>query len=400
VKTELKLGYKQTEIGVIPEDWEALILGNVIRFQRGFDLPHRLRRAGKIPIISSSGICGLHDQLQAVAPGVVTGRYGTIGEVFFIEEDYWPLNTALFVKEFKGNDPRFISFLLRTIDFHSHSGKSGVPGVNRNDLHELMIALPPYKEQCAIATGLSDMDTLITALDKLITKKRSIKQGAMQQLLTGKKRLPGFSGKWEVKSFGEIFDYQPTATNSRSDLIDDGDSYYIHYGDIHTRFHSHLDFRVDQPPRIHRSKCSNAMLLKNGDWVLADASEDFDGVGKSIEILGLEEGITAVAGLHTFLLREKNLTFAPGFKGHLGNLKSLHDEFLRVATGMKVYGVSKTALRNLLLTIPKLDEQTAIATILSDMDAEISAIEARRDKTKAIKQGMMQTLLSGRVRLI
>lgn len=273
--------------------------------------------------------------------------------------------------------------------------------LNQGTLGNLAIPLPPTKaEQEAIAKALSDTDAFIESQEQLITKKRQIKQGAMQELLTGKKRLPGFIGEWEVRSFGDVFDYNSTATNSRNDLADNGDTYYIHYGDIHTQFHSHLDFRICQPPRIERSKCRNATLLKNGDWVMADASEDFDGVGKSIEICGLEEGTAAVAGLHTFLLREKSPTFAAGFKGHLGNLKSLHDQFLRVATGLKVYGVSKTALKDLLLPIPSQAEQTAIATILSDMDAEIAALETRLAKTRQLKQGMMHNLLTGRIRLI
>lgn len=121
----------------------------------------------------------------------MTGRYGTIGEVFYVEGDYWPLNTTLYVKDFKGNSPLFISHLLKTVDFASHSGKSGVPGVNRNDLHELEISLPPLAEQNAIASALSDMDALLAKLDQLIAKKRDIKQAAMQELLTGRRRLPG-----------------------------------------------------------------------------------------------------------------------------------------------------------------------------------------------------------------
>src|SRR5262245_47604920 len=157
------------------------------------------------------------------APGVVTGRYGTIGEVFYLEEPFWPLNTTLFVRNFHGNDPLFVSYLLRTIDFQTHSGKSGVPGVNRNDLHEVVVALPSIKaEQEAIAEALSDADALIESLEQLIAKKRQIKQGAMQELLTGKRRLPGFATKpgykqtevgeipkdWEVKPMAELFTFQ------------------------------------------------------------------------------------------------------------------------------------------------------------------------------------------------
>lgn len=268
------------------------------------------------------------------------------------------------------------------------------------NIHSYQYQSHPLPEQRAIATALSDVDALLAKLDQLITKKRDLKQATMQQLLTGQTRLPGFSGEWKSKTFGEVFDYLPTATNSRSDLLDSGDTFYVHYGDIHMKFHSHLDFRHINPPRITRHLCKNASFLKNGDWVMADASEDFDGVGKAIEIKGVKEGMQAVAGLHTFLLREKTSTFALDYKGHLGNLYSLHQQFLRVATGLKVFGVSKAALKHLVLNIPSPEEQIAIATILSDMDAEITTLEVRRDKTRDLKQGMMQELLTGRVRLI
>ena len=123
-------------------DWKADRLGNVATLQRGFDLPHRFRKPGTIPIVTSSGIEHTHCEARVKAPGVVTGRYGTIGEVFFVRDDFWPLNTTLYVRNFHGNSPLFVSYLLRTIDFHTHSGKRGVPGVNRNDLHEIAVALP------------------------------------------------------------------------------------------------------------------------------------------------------------------------------------------------------------------------------------------------------------------
>ncbi len=184
---------------MVSEKWRQLSLGEVATLQRGYDLPHKERKPGTVPIISSSGSIDTHNESRVAGPGVVTGRYGTIGEVFFVSEDFWPLNTTLFVKDFKGNDPLFISFLLRTIDYHSYSGKSGVPGVNRNDLHEIGVSLPPLPEQHTIATALNDVDALITTLDRLITKKHDIKQATMQQLLAGKTRLPGFSGEWEVR---------------------------------------------------------------------------------------------------------------------------------------------------------------------------------------------------------
>lgn len=139
-------------------NWKKCALGDAITLQRGFDLPKYNRSPGKVPIISSSGTSDYHSEAKVNAPGVVTGRYGTIGQVFYIEEDFWPLNTTLYVKDFKGNDPLFISYFLRTIDFESCSDKSSVPGVNRNDLHRIKILLPPPDEQKAIAHILSTLD--------------------------------------------------------------------------------------------------------------------------------------------------------------------------------------------------------------------------------------------------
>ncbi len=136
-------------------------LGDFITLQRGFDLPIQDRRPGSTPIISSSGISDYHDEWKAKAPGVVTGRYGTIGEVFYTRQDYWPLNTTLWVKDFHGNDPHFSYYLLKTVDFLSCSDKSSVPGVNRNDLHLITVIVPPLAEQRIIASILSSLDDKI-----------------------------------------------------------------------------------------------------------------------------------------------------------------------------------------------------------------------------------------------
>jgi type I restriction enzyme S subunit len=171
-------------------EWGVKVLGDVATLQRGFDLPHRMRMRGSFPIVTSSGIEDTHCEAKIRGPGVVTGRYGTIGEVFYVPGDFWPLNTTLYVRDFHGHDPRFISYLLRTIDFHTHSGKSGVPGVNRNDLHQIEVPLPPTNaEEEAIAEVLSDADALVESLEQLLAKKRHLKQGMMQKLLTGTIRL-------------------------------------------------------------------------------------------------------------------------------------------------------------------------------------------------------------------
>src|SRR5688500_1119206 len=109
------------------DEWRDTRLGEVVTLKRGYDLPARKLRDGPYPIVSSSGVSGYHAEAMAKAPGVVTGRYGTIGEVFFITQDFWPLNTSLYVRDFKGNDPRFMGYFLKTLDFMAYSDKAAVP---------------------------------------------------------------------------------------------------------------------------------------------------------------------------------------------------------------------------------------------------------------------------------
>lgn len=141
--------------------WRECTLGEVMKLQRGHDLPDRLRAPGDVPIISSSGVTGHHNVAKADPPGVVTGRYGTIGEVFFSNEPYWPLNTALYVVDFKGNDPKFSSYLLRNTLKNYKSEKAAVPGVDRNVLHLLKVRTPGLSIQHRIVSILSAYDDLI-----------------------------------------------------------------------------------------------------------------------------------------------------------------------------------------------------------------------------------------------
>ena len=142
--------------------WESTPLGEFVTLKRGYDLPSSLRVNGPVPVVSSSGVTGYHDAARVRGPGVVTGRYGTLGEVFFINEDFWPLNTALYVQDFQGNDPRFSAYFLESILTNTDSNKAAVPGVNRNDLHALAVrATRDLGRQRAIASILRAYDDLI-----------------------------------------------------------------------------------------------------------------------------------------------------------------------------------------------------------------------------------------------
>jgi type I restriction enzyme, S subunit len=349
------------------EAWRLERLKSVATLQRGYDLPHRERKAGVIPIITSSGFGPTHSEARVAGPGVVTGRYGTIGEVFVVEEDFWPLNTTLYVKDFHGNVPQFVAYLLRTIDFNSHSGKSGVPGVNRNDLHEIEVKVPPVTEQRAIATALSDVDALLAKIDQLIAKKRDLKQAAMQQLLTGQTRLPGFSGEWEVKRLGDVCSMK-SGVGITSESIDEHSPYQC-YGGNGLRGFAATYTHEGRYALIGRqgALCGNVLVVDGKFFASEHAIVVTPTANTDIDWLSL-------------VLWEMNLN--------------------QYSESSAQPGLSVVKLLVLTTIAPPKSEQAAIATVLSDMDAELAALEVRRDKTRALKQGMMQALLTGRIRLV
>jgi len=149
-------------------EWINITLGDFLNLKRGYDLPKAKRKDGDVPIISSSGYSGVHDISMAKGPGVVTGRYGTIGEVFYIPKDFWPLNTTLYVEDFKGNSPLFSYYLLQTIDFHVYSDKAAVPGINRNHVHMANVRVPnTIVAQEKIASILKSLEDKITSNKKI-----------------------------------------------------------------------------------------------------------------------------------------------------------------------------------------------------------------------------------------
>jgi type I restriction enzyme S subunit len=176
-------------LGFIPVHWDLRTLKYVATLQRGFDLPSGEREDGDIPLVSSAGVSDRHVNAMVKGPGVVTGRYGTIGEVFFIEEDFWPLNTTLYVKDFWGNSPRFVAYLLSTLPFDAFADKSAVPGVNRNDLHTLRVPVPPRHEQDAIVAVLNrelrEHSRVANAIRAQIDKLREYRQTLISAAVTG-----------------------------------------------------------------------------------------------------------------------------------------------------------------------------------------------------------------------
>ena len=369
--SNIKKGYKQTDIGVIPEDWEVKIVFDIAPLQRGFDLPINKISDGLHPVVFSNGILKSHKEYKVKGPGVVTGRSGTIGKLFYVAKDFWPHNTTLWVTNFKRNSPMFVYYLFNRLNFGSLATGSGVPTLNRNDIHELKIAIPNSKvEQTEIATALSDTDSLIATLEKKIAKKQQIKQGAMQQLLTGKKRLPGFSGEWVEKTYNDIFQRIP------SKKYQINTDQYLDYGKYKVIDQGKTDF-------VGYTNDESKLFYSNGEGVI-------------------------VFGDHTRIIKYSNFNFVVGADG-VQLLSCKHGFSTKfVYYILTVFEVPNTGYNRHFKFIKEFNclfpqnksEQTAIAQILTDMDNEIAQLEKERDKYKELKAGMMQVLLTGKVRLV
>ena len=361
--------FKQTELGPIPVDWVVKRIIDVAPLQRGFDLPFSHLMEGVVPVVYSNGIGAYHSKGMCKGPGLVTGRSGT-------------------------NNPLFVKYLYETLDFEDFSTGTGVPTLNRNSVHEHKVVIPPLAEQQAIATVLSDIDELISALGKLIEKKRNIKTGAMQELLTGKTRLPGFKGKWVEKTFCEFISRFATGLNPRQNfkLNSGGNNYYITIKDFKN---GKISFNgCDKVDDLALRLINERSDLRAGDLLFSSIGR----VGDAYVIKDTPSNWNINESV--FSLRPDESQMDVNFLYYLVKSSAVQERLTSGITGSTLTGIKIGELRGIVCFYPnELAEQKAIAAVLSDMDAEIAALEADRAKYERIKSGMMQELLTGKTRI-
>lgn len=392
IKEEIRPGYKQTEVGVIPEEWGVSALGVLATVERG-KFSARPRNdpkfyGGNIPFLQTGDISRSSGKVTTFsqtlnAEGAKVSRVfpkGTllftiaanIGDVGITDFDAACPDSLVAVAPHQNIDCGWLLFELakRKADFESLASPGAQLNINLEKLRPYLLPRPPHPEQRAIATALADADALIAALEGMIAKKRDLKQAAMQHLLTGKTRLPGFSGEWEVKRLGNVAAISKGAQLQSSGINSSG------------RF-PHYNGGVSPSGFTDEANCpAGTVAISEG--------------GNSC---GFVNYITSPfwCGGHCYALsfhRDDKLFLYQYLKSRQSDIMSL-----RVGSGLP--NVQKTALSNLLLTLPtNIAEQTAIAEVLSDMDADLAALEAQAAKACAVKQGMMQELLTGRVRLV
>lgn len=414
---------KNIKYSIIPVGWNIVAFSDCADIRDGtHDTPQPVLigyplvtsknlKNGKIDLADTYNISAADyeriNQRSVVQQGdILYSMIGTIGNPVLIESQpkFAIKNVALF-KPYDNSVGKYLKYYLESSRFLKEI-KNSQNGSNQNFIslsafRNMHIIIPNRDERMAISETLSDVDSLISALQRLIEKKKNIKQGVMQELLTSKKRLPGFSVEWSQAPFEDLFDFLPTNAFTRDQMTDTGTIQNVHYGDILTKYGACLDMANTDVPYLLETvsvrKYSESSYVREGDVIIADTAEDST-VGKCVELVNVCGKV--LSGQHTMLCRPK-ITFAPKFLGYYMNAECFHNQMLPFITGIKVSSISKTNISTLVLKYPTLvEEQQAIAQVFSDMDDEIAHLEKKLAKYQQIKQGMMQELLTGRIRLV
>ncbi|MBO1346006.1 MAG: restriction endonuclease subunit S [Hormoscilla sp. GUM202] len=404
-------GYKKTEVGVIPEDWEVIKLGDILKIWHGKSQHEIIDPNGIYPILATGGEIGRTNTPLYSEPSVLIGRKGTIDSPRYMNTPFWTVDTLFYSEIFNNTDAKFVFYKFHLIDWYSYNEASGVPSLKAATIEDINQAFPALKEeQYAIAQTLSDVDGLIAALDKAIAKKRNIKTATMQELLTGKKRLPGFGeGKgykntevgvipedWRCLRISEVvvntvnsIKIGPFGSSLKREYLTR--TGYKVYGqeNIYERDMSIGERFINEERFIKLKSCE----ICSGDFLISMMGT----VGKCMVVPeGIEKGIM---DSHLLRLRLDDSKIDSSVLTYLFESKMIVDQVKLLAVGGVMEGLSSKIIKSIYLPLASLLEQRAIASILSDMDAEIAALEKRRAKTQAMKQGMMQELLTGKTRL-
>lgn len=414
--TQLKQGFKQTEVGVIPEDWEVRELEEVVEFLDGKRRPiksaEREKMKGQYPYYGASGIIDYVNDYLFDEELILLGEDGenilsrNLPLAFVVKGKVWVNNHAHVLKVKEGYNTRFLSEMLESLDYENYNSGTAQPKLNQKTCASIKIPLPPtLAEQEAIARALSDMDALIAAQGQLIAKKRALKQGAMQELLTGKRRLTGFGAgsgyqqtevgvipaDWEVKKLGKL-----------SNLIIDGTHYTPKYTNRGVPFLRVTDIQnatVDFSGLKFISASEHQELSKRCNPQKGDLLLSKNGTIGIPKVVDWNWEFSIFVSLCLIKIRRDKLDvmlLEQMFKSHLFTLQLKQLSKQGTVTNLHLEDIRKIEFP----LPPTLAEQRAIATALSDMDAELSQLEAQLGKYEQLKQGMMQELLTGKTRLI
>ncbi len=414
---QLMPGYKRSDVGVIPDDWDAKPLGEIGDSLIGLTYrPSEVRKYGTLVLRSSNvqnGTLCFDDNVFVetdiperimVRPGdilvcVRNGSRDLIGKSALIDERAIGMTFGAFMGVFRSDYGQLLHHVFQSGIFKKqiteHLGAT-INQITNKSLNSFRVPLPPTNEErTRIASALSDVDTLLATLDQVIVKKRDLKQAAMQQLLTGKTRLPGFYGEWQEKTLGELGATYGGLTGKTKSDFGVGAGKYITFMNVMTN--AVIDCAAFEQVTVSASETQNRVL--RGDLLFNGSSETPEEV--AFCSLMAEEVPDLYLNSFCFGFRLFDDQQVDGlFLTYYIRANPGREMMKSLAQGSTRYNLSKTALRDASILLPLKDEQVAIAEVLSGMDAELIALEARRNKTRNIKQAMMQALLTGKTRLV
>jgi type I restriction enzyme S subunit len=380
---ELKPGYKQTEAGVIPDDWNSDYVENIALIVTGGKNTQDRVHDGLYLFFVRSQTVERINTYSFDGEAVLTAGDGVgTGKVFHYVNGKFDVHQRVYrISNFKEGVNGYFFYLYFSTHFYNRimqmTAKSSVDSVRRDMIARMPIALPPTEaEQRAIAEALSDVDGLLGGLDRLIAKKRDLKQAAMQQLLTGQTRLPGFHGEWAVKRLGEVAEIVMGQSPS---------SFNYNTSNVGLPL---IQGNADIDNRITIKRIFTTQITKRGRAgdILMSVRAPVGEISRAMFDVCLGRGVCAI--------RYKN-----DFMYHC--LIKLEPAWAKHSKGSTFDSVNSADVKALEVDLPAdPTEQTAIASVLSDMDAELAALERRREKTRALKQAMMQELLTGKTRLV
>ena len=406
----VKEGYKRSLAGEIPSDWTEYSVGDYFEFQGGSQ-PHKsvfrsVAEPGFIRLIQIRDYKS--DRFLTYVPQVLARRFcskddimiGRYGPPIFqilrgLEGAY---NVALIKAVVRtGLDKSFAYYFLKQDKLFAFVEKlsqrsSGQTGVDLKELRSYPLPLPPtLAEQEVIAGALSDADAWIESLEQLVAKKRQIKQGAIQELLTGKRRLPGFRGEWKKVQLSSLGNFAKGSGVTKAQA-NSGEIPCIRYGEIYTR---HRNYIRTFYSGITREVAASAARLRRGDILFAGSGETKEEIGKCVAFV---DEFEAYAGGDIVILRTTEGD--PFFLGYYLNTEPIAAQKASRGQGDAVVHISASALGSITVCIPDPSEQRAIGLVLREMDSELNELESKLAKARHIKQAMMQELLTGRIRLV
>ncbi len=390
-RKKLKKQVIQTEVGELPPDWKVFTIKELASITTGSRNTQDRIEGGQFPFYVRSQTVERIDTYSYDGEAVLTAGDGVgTGKVFHYINGKFDFHQRVYkISDFDKKLDGYFFFLFFSKNFYDRiiqmTAKSSVDSVRMEMIADMNIPVPPKAEQTAIATALSDADALIQSLEKLIAKKRLIKQGAMQELLKPKEG-------WVVKKLGEVGTFKKGRGIRKNQVVKDGLP-CIRYGELYTH---HNEYIKKFNSFINSGTAKDSEKLIKGDVLFAGSGETKEEIGKCATFLNDCE---AYAGGDVIIFTPKNID--PLFLGFLLNSRAVARQKAQIAQGDAVVHIYPNGLSNIIISIPPVkSEQKNIANSLFDIDTEIIALESKLEKYKQIKQGMMQNLLTGKIRLV